>query len=313
MMIAFYTIAFLVLSIALAKSADWMMKGISYFAHSLKIQSFLLSFLLLGIITSIPEMFVAFQSIADKVPQLSVGNLLGGAIFKLSFLMGISAILLGRIVLNHGMTLFDIGISAVVTLAPAVVVWDGKLTRLEGFILIGIYLIHIAYINKEQHVLSSIEHHAQHVKHGAHALLLCIGGLVGMAIASKYLVEIGSSSAMLLGIPPFVIGLFLITLGTNLPELTLATEAIMKKNQDIAFGDILGSSVISTLILGIVCVISPFSVPDHERMRMTLIILALVSVFFFWAASTKKDITRREGIVLFTVYIAFVLFEMLRV
>lgn len=312
-MIFLSILTFFVLSFILAKSADWLMKGISYFAHSLKIKSFLLSFLLLGIITSIPEMFVAYQSVVDKVPQLSIGNLLGGVIFKLAFLMGISAILLHRIVLDHGMTRYDIGISAFVTFAPAVVVWDGKLTRLEGFILIGIYVLHVLYINKEQHVLSTIEHHAQHVKHGMHALLLSLGGLMGMGIASKYLVVIGVGSAKAFGIPPFVIGLFLITLGTNLPELSLATESIIKKKQTIAFGDILGSSVISTLILGIVCVVAPFSVPDHERMRLTLIILALVSVFFFWAASTKKDITRREGIILFTLYIAFILFEMLRV
>jgi len=313
MTIVFYVLIFLVLSVVLSKSADWIMKGVSYFAHSLKIRSFLLSFLFLGIITSIPEMFVAFQSVANRIPQLSVGNLLGGVIFKLSFLMGISAILLGRITLTHGMTLFDIGLSSLVTLAPAVVVWDGRLTQWEGIVLIAIYCIHIASINREQHVLSTIEQHAKHVKHGAHAFILCASGFVGIAIASKYLVVIGVGSATVLGISPFVIGLFLITLGTNLPEITLATEAILKKKQDIAFGDILGSSVIGTLILGIVCVMYPFSVPDHERVRMTLIILALVSVFFFWAASTKKDITRREGIVLFTVYIAFVLFEMLRV
>jgi cation:H+ antiporter len=312
-MIAVYIVAFLALSVALAKSADWVMKGISYFAHSLKIKSFLLSFLLLGIITSIPEMFVAFQSVIDKVPQLSIGNLLGGIIFKLSFVMGISALFLGRIVLDHGLTTFDIGLSSLVMFAPAVVVWDGKLTRFEGVLLILIYLIHVIYINKEQHIVSTFEHNAKHVKHGPHALLLSIGGLIGMAIASKYLVVVGEASATFLEIPTFVIGLFLLSVGTNLPELTLAIEAIVKKKEAIAFGDILGSCAMNTLILGVVCVVSPFSVPDHERMQMTLIILALVSVFFYWAASTKKDITRREGIVLFAMYIGFVLFEMLRV
>ncbi len=312
-MIILYIIAFLLLSILLAKSADWVIKGVSYFAHSLKIRSFLLSFLLLGIITSIPEMFVAFQSVMDHVPQLSIGNLLGGVIFKLAFVMGISAILLRRIYLDHGMTKLDIGLSSLVMLAPAVVVWDGKLTRFEGIILIVIYLVHVLYINKEQHIVTTIEQHAKHVKHGGHAVLLGVGGLVGMAFASRYIVSISELSATLLNIPPFVIGLFLLSVGTNLPEFTLAVEAIMKKKEDVAFGDILGSSAINTLILGVVCTVSPFSVPDHERMRMTLIILALVAVYFFWAASSKKDITRREGIVLFVIYIAFILFEMLHI
>jgi len=270
-------------------------------------------FVLLGFATTIPEMFVAYQSVQDGIPQLSVGNLLGGSILLLSFVMGVSAIFLKRIVLDHGMSSFDIALSALVVAAPAFVIWDGKLTRFEGFVLLSLYIVHLLLINKEQHVLTIVEHHAKHVKHAGHALFLGLGGIIGMAVASRFIVTIGEASAALLGIPTFVIGLFLITFGTNLPELTLAIEAIVKKNRDVAFGDILGSSVINTPLLGVICLVSPFVMPDIERVRMTLLLLVLVSVFFFWAASTKKDITRREGIVLFSVYIAFVLFEMTRV
>lgn len=312
-MIVFYILAFIILGFVLARCADWVVKAVSYFSHSLHVRSFLFGFLLLGFATTIPEMFVAYQAVHDGVPQLSVGNLLGGSILLLSLVMGVSAIFLKRIILDHGMSTFDIGMSAFVVGAPAIVIWDGKLTRVEGFVLIGIYIIHLMFINKEQKILGTVEQHAKHVKHAGHAIFLGVGGIIGMAVASRFLVTIGEAAATLLGIPTFVIGLFLISFGTNLPELTLVIEAIMKKKRDIAFGDILGSSVINTPILGVICLVAPFSIPDHERVQITLILLALVSVFFFWAASTKKDITRREGIVLFTAYIAFVLFEMLRV
>ncbi len=313
MTIVFYIIAFIVLGYVLARCADWVVKAVSYFSHALHVKSFLFGFMLLGFATTIPEMFVAYQSVSDGIPQLSVGNLLGGSILLLSFVMGASAIFLKRVILDHGMSSFDIGMSAFVVAAPAFVIWDGKLTRFEGMLLIAIYIIHLIFINKEQHVLSTVEQHAKHVKHAGHAILLGLGGIVGMAVSSRYIVTIGEASATLLGIPTFVIGLFLITFGTNLPELTLAIEAIVQKKRDVAFGDILGSSVINTPLLGVICLIKPFTMPDYERVQMTLLLLVLVSVFFFWAASTKKDITRREGIVLFTVYIAFVLFEMLRV
>jgi cation:H+ antiporter len=312
MMIVFYIFACIILGYILSRCADWVVKAVSYFSHALHIKSFLFGFLLLGFVTTIPEIFVAYQSVRDGVPQLAVGNLLGGAILLLSFVMGISAIFLKRVVLDHGLSTFDIGMSACVVAAPAIVIWDGKLTRFEGIILISMYIIHLVLINKKQHVLGSIEQHAKHVKHGGHALLLGVGGVIGMAVASRLFVTIGEATATLLGIPTFIIGLFLITFGTNLPELTLAVEAIIKKNRDVAFGDILGSSVINTLILGVICVTSPFVLPDIESVRMTLLLLVLVSVFFFWAASTKKDITRREGMVLIILYIAFVLFEMLR-
>jgi len=312
-MIALYILSFIALGLVLARCADWVVKAVSYFSHTLHVKSFIFGFLLLGFATTIPEMFVAYQSVQDGLPQLSVGNLLGGSILLLSLVMGMSALFLKRIILDHGMSTFDIGMSAFVVGAPAIVIWDGVLTRSEGAILIGIYIIHLLFLNKEQKILGTVEQHAKHVRHARHALLLGIGGIVGMAISSRFLVTIGEAAATIMGIPTFVIGLFLITFGTNLPELTLAIEAIVKKKRDVAFGDILGSSVINTPILGIICFITPFSIPDHERMQITLILLALVSVFFFWAASTKKDITRREGIVLVAVYIAFVLFEMLRV
>lgn len=313
MMIAFYVIAFLVLGFVLAKSADWVVKGTSFIAQKAHIKSFLLGFLLLGFATTIPEMFVAYQAVHDGLPQLSVGNLLGGSILLLSFVMGGSAIILKRIKLDHGLSVFDISMSSAVILAPAVVIWDGNLTRLEGWILLGVYVVQLLFINKEQHVTDTMEHHAKQVSHAWHALGLLIGGLIGMAIASRYIVTIAEIVANMFSIPAFVIGLFLVTIGTNLPELTLAIEAIVKKQKDIAFGDILGSSIINTPLLGVICIIRPFSIPDHERMQVTLILLALVSVFFFWAASTKKDITRREGFVLFTIYIAFILFEMLKI
>ncbi len=309
----FYAIAFLVLGIVLAKSADWVVKATAFIAHKAHIRSFLLGFLLLGFATTIPEMFVAYQSVLDGVPQLSVGNLLGGSILLLSFVMGGSAIILKRIQLDHGLSVFDIGMSSVVILSPTLVIWDGNLTRLEGWILVGIYIAQLVFINKEQHVADTMEHHANQVSHAWHALGLLVGGLVGMAVASRYIVTIAEIVAKTFSIPAFVIGLFLVTIGTNLPELTLAIQAIVKKQKDIAFGDILGSSVINTPLLGILCIIRPFSIPDHERMQVTLILLALVSIFFFWAAATKKDITRREGVVLFVIYIAFVWFEMLKI
>jgi len=301
------------LGVVLAVSANWVVKATAYFSKRLQVQSFLLGFLILGFATTIPEMFVAYQAVQDGVPQLSVGNLLGGSILLLSFIMGGSALFLKRIILDHGMTRRDIGISTMVVAMPAIALWDGKLTRFEGFVLIAVYVFHIFFINHEQHFIDQVEHHTRNLKHPLHAVGLLIGGLIGLAFSSRFIVTIGEGMAQQFNISPFIIGLFLITFGTNLPELTLAIEAIIKKKRDIAFGDVLGSAVINTPLLGIICIVAPFSVPDHLRMRATLILLASVSAFFWWAASSKRDITRREGIVLFIIYIVFVAFELMRI
>lgn len=312
-MIILYCLALLVLGFILAKCADFVVKAISYFSHSLAVKSFLLGFFILGFATNIPEILVVYQSLHDGIPQLAVGDLLGGSILLLSFVMGFGAIILRRIVLDHGMTIRDIAFSSAIVAAPAVVLWDGKLTRIEGGVLLIVYLVHILLINRQQHVIDHVERHAKSVLHAWHAIKLFIIGLVGMIVSAKLLVFIAELLAAQFDISPLIIGLFILTIGTNLPELTLMLEAIVKKKKDIAFGDILGSSTIHTPLLGIICLVHPFTITDTARMQATLLLLALVSVFFFWAASTKRDITRREGIVLLTVFIAFVLFEMLHI
>jgi len=309
-MVALQIFYLLVLGIILAVSANWVVKATAYFSKQLRVQSFLFGFLILGFATTIPEMFVAFQAVKDGVPQLSVGNLLGGSILLLSFVMGGSAIFLKRIILDHGMTKRDIGLSTLVVAMPALALWDGQLTRLEGVILLASYLVHVFFINREQHITDSVEHHAKSIKHPLHAIFLGIGGLIGLAFSSRYIVSIAEGLARQWNISPFVIGLMLVTFGTNLPEITLAVEAILKKKRDIAFGDVLGSAVINTPILGIICIISPFSVPDYLRMRVTLALLFIVSLFFFIAALSKRDITRKEGLVLLASYVLFVVFEL---
>jgi len=305
-------VVLIILGIILATSANWVVKATAYFSKRLGIQSFLLGFLVLGFATTIPEMFVAYQAVTDGIPQMAVGNLLGGSILLLSFIMGGSALFLKRIILDHGMTKRDIGLSTLVVAMPAIALWDGRLTRFEGLILIIAYIIHILVINREQHVMSHIEHHAKNIKHPMHAILLGIGGILGLAFSSRLIVTIAEGLARQFSISPFVIGLFLITFGTNLPEFTLAVEAIIRKKRDVAFGDVLGSAVINTPILGVICMIAPFSVPDHLRMRATLILLFGTSLFFWWAASSKRDITRREGMALLIIYILFVGFEMMQ-
>lgn len=308
-----YIPVFLILGIILSKSADAVVKSVSYLSRSLRVKSFLFAFLILGLATSIPEMFVAGQSIIDGVPQLSVGNLLGGSILLISLVMGGSAIFLSRVILDHGMTKGDIGMSAIVVAAPAIALWDGTLTRIEGLFLIIVYLLHVVLLDKEQHVTNLVERHAKHVKHAWHAMFLGLIGLAGMGISARILVSMAETLVRSLGVSPFIIGLFLVTIGTNLPEITLAIEAIITKKRDIAFGDILGSAVVNTPLLGVVCIITPFSVADPLRLRVTLILLLFTAFYFFWVATSKRDITRREGIGLLILYALFVLVEMTKV
>ncbi len=296
--------------LVLTGSAQLVVKSVAIIAKKLRIANFTISFLLLGILTSTPEVFVAIQSGLDGVPQLSMGNLIGGSILLLSLVMGLSSIFMGKITLDHGLKFREIVLSSAVVVAPAVVLWDGSVTRLDGAFLAGFYILHAVFINREQHILRHIERSAVKIRDGGYHKAMLFTGLLGMAIASTYMVDAAQSIMAFFHMPAFVFGLILLSFGTNLPEFALAFEAAIARRRTIAFGDFLGSAAANTLILGVLAIFMPFTVGLRERLWFSLILLAIVTIYFVWALSSKREITRKEGFGLLAFYVLFVAFEL---
>ena len=297
--------------ILLTSGAHMVSRSVAHISRVARITGFSLSFLLLGLCTSAPEMLVAYRSVVEGVPQLSVGNLIGGSILLLSLVMGLSSVLYGKITLAHSMTFREIVFSSIVVAAPVTVLWDGSLTRIEGALLIGIYIIHALLLRNE----TKIERHAAYISDHPPVLwksfaMLCIG-LIAMLVSAYFIVEFATELIALLHIPAFVFGLVLLSLGTNLPEFALAWQAGRSKTKSIAFGDLLGSAAANTPILGVLGVVSPFSLAQADRILFSLVLLFSVTIFFVWTLSSRRDITRKEGFGLLFFYGIFVFFEFL--
>ncbi len=297
--------------ILLTGSAQIVARSVAHISRVIGITGYSLSFLLLGFCTSAPEMFVAYRSMVEGVPQLSVGNLLGGSILLLSLVMGLSSVLYGKITLSHGMTFREIVLSCIVVASPVLVLWDGALTRIEGALLLGIYIAHALLLNTKTKVNRHAAYMTHHPSSVVKSIMLLLCGLLAMFVASYFIVEYATVLIGILHIPAFVFGLVLLSLGTNLPEFALAWQAGKSKTKSIAFGDFLGSAAANTPILGVIGLLSPFRVANTERIIFSLVLLFTVTLFFVWALSSRKDITRKEGLGLLLFYGIFVLFEFL--
>jgi len=296
----------------LSLSAMLILRSVTLLSHRFRIKSYILAFFLLGLATSTPEFFVALQSMADGVPQLAVGTLIGGSILLLSFVMGLSAVILGRIRLDHSMNFDELVLGCFVFASPIVVLWDGVLTRSDGLFLVGIYALHILVINRREHVIGTIENQINHSGHWILELGKVIGGLCMLALSSKAIIELAEIIVTTLGIPVFVFGLFVLSVGVNLPELALAWHSIREKRQSIAFGDFLGSGAANALILGMICLLSPTTLGSREQLTFALVLLGTLVAFFIWAVHSKREISRREGMGLLLFYILFLMFELMR-
>lgn len=305
-----WQISILIISgIVLTGAAHVVVKQSSHLAQRLGFSSFTTGFLLLGIFTSMPELFVAIQAAKDGIPQLSVGNLLGGSILLLSFVMGMTAIFLGRVRLDHQLAWREILVMLAVIAAPIAVLWDERLTRGDGLFLVGVYAVHAFLLNRD----GKKNHRKKKIRVGelgGHIGMLA-AGVGAMFLSSRFIVTSAEAIMGTLAIAPIVFGLFFLSLGTNLPELALAYESIRHRRREIAFGDFLGSSAANTLILGLLGLVVPFSGAGNGSLLGALLLLGSVTVYFLWAISSGRMITRREGIGLLVFYLLFVLYEVL--
>lgn len=302
----------IVFGFVLLVSAQLVVRSAIAIAKRLGLTNFTIGFLLLGILTSTPEFFVAIQSAISGVPQLSTGNLIGGQILILSLLVGMLAVVLGKVVMDHEFHWQDLVSTSAVIAAPALVLWDGALTRGEGVFLLGSYFVHallLSHDGKRKHVL---RHHKLYKPvHHVTGIWLFLLGVIGLSLSSHMIVTSAQVLIQALGIVPLVFGLFVLSIGTNLPELALAVRAIPHGRKDIALGDIIGSAAANTLILGFLGLVSPYRAsPETHSIVPALVLLTSVTAYFLWSFWTGKSINRKEGIGLLLFYGMFILFEL---
>lgn len=295
--------------IVLSVAASVVVKQSSILARKLGLSSFVIGFLLLGLVTSMPELFVAIQAVGEGIPALSVGNLLGGSILLLTFVMGVVAILLGRVKLDRQLSMRELFAMMAVIAAPIVVLWDERFTRAEGLFLVGAYGLHAFILNRD----GKKNHWKKKTRVwglGGHLAWLAVG-VGAMLVSSRFIVTSAEAIMGILAIAPLLFGLFFLSLGTNLPELALAYESIRHRRREIAFGDFLGSAAANTLILGLLGLVAPFGGAGNGGLVGALLILGSVTLYFLWALSSGRTITRKEGIGLLVFYLLFVLYEVL--
>ncbi|MDD5710618.1 MAG: hypothetical protein PHV43_00750 [Candidatus Colwellbacteria bacterium] len=293
--------------------AGLIIKSIDRIAHSLKLSSFAVSFFLLGILTSIPETAISATAIADHNPEIFVGILLGGTIVLFLLIIPFLAVFGGGIRINHDLSRENILLTLAVIAMPGLFVLDHRVTNLEGIALLASYAVLFYFLQRKHGILDHNSVEAMALKRYSFLDLLKVGLGVGIVfLSSQYIVNQTIALSQAFDISAFYISLLVLSVGTNLPELSLAMRAILSKKKDIAFGDYLGSAVVNTLLFGFFTLINDGEVLTINSFFITfLFILSGLGMFYFFSKS-RRNISVREGVILFGVYFLFVIYELSR-
>ena len=311
------TLAFLALIFGLALliwSADRFVDGAAATARHFGMPALLIGMVVVGFGTSMPEMIVSALASLQGNPGIALGNAYGSNITNIALILGLTA-LICPIAVHSQVLRKDLPILTAVTVLAAFQLRDGELTRLDAWILLGVFGVLMAWATwqglrqRTDSLGGEMEQKlAEQAMPPRKAMFWLLAGLVLLIIASRMLVWGAIKIAHGLGVSDLIIGLTVVAVGTSLPELASSIAAIRKNEHDIAIGNILGSNLFNTLaVVGIAGAIHPMAVAPEILSRDILVMGGLtVSLFVIgYGRNGRGRINRIEGAFLLSAYLAY--------
>lgn len=276
----------------------------------LRVSSFAVSFIVLGFFTSVGELSVGVNSILENDPEIYVGNLIGASIVIFMLIIPLLAITGNNIKITPEFRGFNLPASLVVIALPVILAMDGRVGRTDSLLALSLFGFLVVAVQTRRGLLEKMRaiNSRSSIKVGKE-LLRIVFGVAVIFIASRFVVEQTEYFSNILQLSPFVISLLLISIGTNIPELSFLVRSAFMKNNQVAFGDYVGSASFNTFLMGGLTLLYGKPVLLSNSYLVSLLFLVVVLFAFYYFARTKNSISRIEGFALLALYVLFLVVE----
>ncbi|MCL1075817.1 calcium/sodium antiporter [Shewanella dokdonensis] len=296
-------------------SADKFIYGSSALARNLGLPPLLIGLTIVAMGSSAPEMFVAATASLSGHPDTAIGNVLGSNVANISLILGITA-LFGAIRVSSQTLFREIPLMLVATLVAGYCLHDQQFNRAEAIgllvLFIGFmgYLIGHAIANRSKDRLADeTEHDIPHDVATWQALFWIIVGITLLPLSANWMVAGAVGIAQYFGLSDLVIGLTIIAVGTSLPELAACIMGILRREDDLAIGNIVGSNLFNILaVLAIPGLIAPGAVDAAAASRDFYMVLATstaLAVLVLLSGRKHKSLKRWHGVALLLAFICY--------
>lgn len=308
------SLAFIVLSLfLLTAGAEGLVRGSASLALKAGLTPLLVGLTVVAFGTSSPELVVSLKAGLLGQGDLAVGNVVGSNIFNIGIILGITA-LVCPVAVKMQIVKLDAPVMVGVSVLLVLLLLDGHLSRMEGlFLVVGLVaytVFNIRLARKETSSSLSPEYTASECKPSAHwawDVGFILGGLALLVLGSDLLVENCIKVARAFGVSEAVIGLTIVAAGTSMPELATSVVAAIRKEPDIAIGNIVGSNIFNILgILGVASLVTPLTVRDIQFSDYFVMVgIALLLIPVLWSGLRVR---RLEGLLLLLCYGGYLYF-----
>ncbi|MBM4764499.1 calcium/sodium antiporter [Bacillus sp. B15-48] len=309
--------------VLLMKGADLFVEGSSNIATLLKVPPILIGLTIVALGTSSPEATVSIIAALEGSSGVSLGNVIGSNIFNITLVVGITA-MIHPLAVETDTIRKEIPFTLLASVALYIMISDvllqgggsNVISRSEGIILLLFFAVFLYYIfemarNSRENDKTEAEAGPKGEVKWRKNLFFTIGGLVAIIFGGEMVVSNATEIALAIGMSETLVGLTIVAVGTSLPELITSVTAAIKKETQIALGNIVGSNIFNILlVIGSSATITPLAVDDKISFdAIFMIILTLILLIF---SRTKYKVSKIEGLILAAVYVAYLVFIIFR-
>lgn len=305
--------------VALVWSADKFVYGASSVARNFGVSPMIIGLTIVAMGSSAPEMVVAATASLQGNPNTAVGNAIGSNITNIALVLGVTA-LIQPLRVSSSTIKRELPLILAITLVAYIMLFDVNLSFVEGVILIVGFFLYIAALliitlrraksnPVDDPMIVEAEAEVPEATSNAMAFFWLILGIIALPLSANYLVDSAVFIAKDFGVSDLVVGLTIIAIGTSLPELAASIMSIVKKEDDLAMGNIIGSNIFNILaVLALPGLIAPGVIDENAATRDAPYMVGLTLFLFVLCFSRTKGafrITRLKGAALFIGFIAY--------
>ncbi len=298
-----YLLLFLTGIAILWLSSEIVIRKITPIAQFFRVNELVVTVLGVSVLSSLPELTISGFAIAAGKSDISVGNVIGSNFVTLTFVTALCAFI--RPIDIHEQ-IRDRESSWMILSAALVMVlsMDGRLSRLDGALLIIIYIPYIISVIRQAMKEKHQHHEPPRGSIWIHALW-AVAAIFGIIFSAKLALDNGERLGLAVGIPSLTMGVILFAFGTSLPELAISLQATLKKKADVTIGEVYASNIFTQLVvLGICTLISPITISRGIiGFAMPFLVLSAVIIQIF--ITSGRLINRWEALGLMILYAIF--------
>ena len=301
-MILLWVVIFIVSLAILILGAEWLLISAQKIGLKIGLSPFVVGMTIVAFGTSLPELVSAIVANFRGLNEFAVANAVGSNIANILLVIGIATLFARKLQVTKDLINLDLPLLAISTSIFLLVAWDGKINFFESLFLLATYIIYVGFTliyedNDEEESDSPKVYVLDYIK--------LIFGIAGLSLGASYLINSVEQLALIFNISTGIIAITAVAIGTSLPEIIVSVKAAIRRQSEVALGNIFGSNVFNILmVVGLPGLFGTLYL-DSQTMLVGLPVL-IISTLLFVISGISRKIHVQEGALFLLLYVIFI-------